>query len=275
MAGSSSNWFKVSAGPLKGKTVYLTKQQQGGLSRPETLGLLNGGMKALTKQANTAMPKGVAQKAGAVQSAPAKPKPAQSVEPTQSAQRREFDTPSQAITYTQQHYQKWGDNLTPNQESALVNYQNDGYYSLNKALRAGRPLDDSDKELAQDLTAAIKRAPGLPDAISVHRGMHAATPEAKATLDSWEPGGVYKDSAFLSTTVDERNMDAYKNSTSGVTMEFRLPKGHKGAYLQVVPSRIPGYEYEQELLLGRNTRYRVLSKTERPNGSVHVVMEVI
>lgn len=62
MAGSSSNWFKVSAGPLKGKTVYLTKAQQMGYARPAVLAALNKGKSTVIAKTNTQLPAGMAKK---------------------------------------------------------------------------------------------------------------------------------------------------------------------------------------------------------------------
>lgn len=43
MAGSASNWFRPSSGPLKGQAVYLNKKARSGLSRQDVLTGLNTG----------------------------------------------------------------------------------------------------------------------------------------------------------------------------------------------------------------------------------------
>lgn len=60
MAGHASNWFKATAGPLKGQSVYVQRE---GKPREAVLAALNAGASGTVSRA-TSRPKGVARRAG-------------------------------------------------------------------------------------------------------------------------------------------------------------------------------------------------------------------
>lgn len=259
MAGSASNWYKVSAGPLKGQTVYISKKQRGGFTHAGMQDRLDAGSAPAVKIANTAMPKGVAKKAPASAQAPVK--------------HREFSGISEAADFARAHYKAWGDGISAAHDSALGQYQG-GSSKLNRGLRGSEERRPLDIALTDRLDAALAATPPLKEPITVYRGMPLVFDEAKALLNSWQVGGEYGDPGFLSTSLD-KNTAWEEFGVGGVTMELRLPAGQKAAYMQARQNSPSRFDHEQELLLPRDTRYRIVSKEMRPKGGAHVVLEVI
>lgn len=294
MAGNHANWFKVQAGPLKGQTVYLTKDQRTMIGG-DIQAKLNAGSQLAMGVADSKKPKAAAKSAGRAtadalkakaasgKKAPAaKPaKPAASAAPQAPAQaataRRSFQTTQEGVKYAHGHYDAWGQGLSKTHDDALHDYQQAGYLSLNRDLRGGNKPTTGDKKLAKELDAAIDTAPPLTESITVHRGMRLQQDAPRNLFDSWEVGGEYSDPGYMSTTLSAKTAKDFgdPNLFEATTIEIRLPKGQKAAFMQARRSTDPDLEDEQEILLPRNTRYRVVSKTRVGRKRHHVVLEII
>lgn len=269
MAGSASNWYKVSSGPLKGQTVYISKAQKAALGG-NILSSLNKGTPAYVNAASY-RPPGTAKKGGALPGPTAAPS-------ASSAKRREFATLSAATDYAQSLTRDWGEKLNPDQTAALNDYQDAGHGRLNYALRNGTEstLDDTTIATRKALDSAFETAPPIPDAITVHRGMQIGDlGPAQKLFDSWQVGGEYRDPGFMSTSLDKSLAEGFGFGADGVKLEIRLPAGQKALYMQSNPTRDRNFDHEQEFLLPRGTRYRVVEKTKLPKtDGYHVVLEV-
>jgi hypothetical protein len=70
MAGSASNWFRPSKGPLAGQAVYINRAQRAGFSRNQVLKGLNLGTQRSMDAANKTRPAGTAKTGGVKKPAP-------------------------------------------------------------------------------------------------------------------------------------------------------------------------------------------------------------
>lgn len=269
MAGSASNWYKVSAGPLKGQTVYIAKSQKTGLTHEQVMGLVNSDYAPYI--ANKQLPKGMAQKGGALYG--------KAVAPTAQPKRRVFTSLQEADAFAKDFSQPWAQSIAARHENGLVRYQQGDNYDLNKALRHGMSITPDTLPAVADLRdridGAFANAPSIPEPITVHRGMGLSNELARKTAQDWVVGGEYEDPGFMSTSLSQQVAMKDFGSGEAAQIEIRLPAGQKAIYMQSLPNRDQDFDPEHEILLPRNTRYRVVEKTELGRNRYNVVLEVI
>lgn len=170
-------------------------------------------------------------------------------------------------------------------QSAFQHYQHEGYKPINNGLRTGdkKLLKENQREIAlMDKTMARSR---LTQPVIVHRGLVSTpgTPSADL-LASWEPGREFREMGYMSTTVDKARVDKFVKSTgrktkgsTQVNVRVHAPAGTSALYMNAAVQQrgITNYREERELLINRGQRYRVISKTVNPNGTVDVDLEII
>lgn len=175
-----------------------------------------------------------------------------------------------------QDNKEWGENLTKSEQQALHDYQADGFRLVNSADRGLLDINSQPKlkleyeRLTRGLDSAIEKGK-LDRNTTVYRSI---TNRNKAYLDSLQPGTTHMERGYTSTTVN-RNRDLYKNQPGHARIEYRVPKGTKGAYMNANPGRKNNVRREQEFLLGRGTRYRVVSREVGKDGTIRIIVEVI
>lgn len=168
-----------------------------------------------------------------------------------------------------------------NDERIAIDYYQDvsGYKSINNALRSGNKTDlASEESNIKALDRLIKYSGGVKENLIVHRGMVVAKgSESKKLVDNWEPGKIFRELGYMSTTVDNnviKNFMEVGPKETAVNITIRAPKGTKGVYMNAVAPKNEFTE-ERELLLARNTQYRVLSKTTDADGTINVLLEIV
>ena len=104
-------------------------------------------------------------------------------------------------------------------------------------------------------------------------------------------GQTFVDKGFVSTALavaETENFHTNPNtgkSMDAVSVEIMVPKGSRALYLGVLPKGKDWYNNNSELLLNRNTRFRVVSTDKKPGkryskyslvgNAKHVVLEVL
>lgn len=166
------------------------------------------------------------------------------------------------------HYGAWKNNLSPAQDKAMRFYQSPGFALMNgqlrgldrKDIKADVSFNDADLERARkaskDLHSAIRKAPPLPEPMTVYRGFSADQ------FGDLTPGQVLQDKGFVSTSLTP-DVGSVGKASKPATAEITLPKGTKAAAGS-----------SRELVLPPGSRFRVASVTSR-KGVPHVRLELI
>jgi hypothetical protein len=104
----------------------------------------------------------------------------------------------------------------------------------------------------------------------------------RRVYDTWKEGDVYKngsamtDQGFTSTGLNFKQITKWMNDTSpkeNVMIEFRVPKGTKGVFMDAVN---PGAHYQfPELLLQRKLGFRVVKKWSDGKGKRRAILEIL
>lgn len=147
-------------------------------------------------------------------------------------------------------YKAWGEALPQEQRAAFTDYQVQSFRA-NQKLRAG---DTSDATL---LDAAMADAPRLPTTIDTFRVLE------QSVLDGLQPGDVFTDQAFLSTTVDADFAAQFAEDsafTAPATMKIRVGAGQRGAWVDAVSDT--GQETQGEFLMPRGTHLAYVGKSK-------------
>lgn len=134
----------------------------------------------------------------------------------------------------------------------MEQYSGDGAYeSLNSALRKGESLGGAQKNLASAMDEEIDKLPRVPQNMNVYRGVY----KGREVFGSMEPGDTFSDKSYVSTTATRKIADGFSND---FVMKIQVKKGSKGAFIK----EISEYSEENELLLPRGSKFRVVSKAE-------------
>ncbi len=173
----------------------------------------------------------------------------------------------------------WGKELTVQQRNALSAYQKtSGDY--NAYLRTGKtPNGVPDHHVATFMErlkseiASVDQAlasASLPDAVTVMRGI--SDPNAVFNLGehgdlSSLVGTTYTDKGFTSTTLDKKVAEYFKgeSNANGAVLEITVPKGAHAGWMQIAGVNDAG---ESELLLARNSKFKVTGVTPKSNGTI-------
>jgi len=122
-------------------------------------------------------------------------------------------------------------------------------------------------ETVKSLDKLVELSPALTEPTTTYRGIGTNFAE---TLKEKGIGATYKDNGFVSLTLDKEIATGFPSLPTGNIMEIVLPKGTKA----INPSkfwtsnRIGGTELkrEKELILGRGTKFEILSIEDSPVG---------
>lgn len=156
---------------------------------------------------------------------------------------------------------------------ALGEYVGDSSF-INQALRTNNSDVKSNQEYIAALDQILDKSP-LVEATTVWRGIRA-NPTVFAALEN---KGIYHDKAFSSTSSNEKvARDWIKGASSwsekkSVTLEIKLPTGFKAHKIDYSIDQATGfsglssYEEEEEVILPRNTAYKVVSLKQNENNT--------
>jgi ADP-ribosyltransferase exoenzyme len=162
-------------------------------------------------------------------------------------------------------------NLTPGwtpkgkQKSGPYAYSGGSYTAINNHLRRDTHLSPTNRENIAGMDAAFAEVPPLTQSIVLGRKMKGNGPFPQ-NPPPMEPGAVFTDKGFVSTSKDPGVW------YGDVHMEIRVPAGKKALDLNhTTGSQHPS---EKEVVLPRNSKFRVISDTHSP-GKRRIVVEVI
>jgi hypothetical protein len=161
------------------------------------------------------------------------------------------------------------DNLTAAERDAVAKFGAGSSYWNNVH---GTPEAEPTRKL---LDAAIARSE-LSDNATLYRGVAIPTETFKK---DYVAGNIVQGSpGYVSTSarkdVAERFIQDYQKGETPVFMEFRVPQGRSALHLEtdeVAAAELGGPQHE--VLLPRNSKFKIISVQERPGGSHHVLLE--
>ncbi|MCQ9290695.1 ADP-ribosyltransferase domain-containing protein [Staphylococcus hyicus] len=147
--------------------------------------------------------------------------------------------------------EKWGHSLTQDELNAVISYTDVAYKSINAYLNNNSlPIRDEDKALIPIVSQALSKFE-LSDPIRVYRGIGE-----HEYRDVIKNGELYSFSSFKSTSVDTKVTEYFSGGEGqGKLLIVDVPIGTRGAYLESISI----YPEEQEFLLDRNQKFRILS----------------
>ncbi|WP_081484486.1 ADP-ribosyltransferase [Candidatus Arthromitus sp. SFB-mouse] len=153
--------------------------------------------------------------------------------------------------------------LTKNEIKSIRKYSLVDYKKINRFL-LGEPKQNTKlEEKIKNIDSAIAKY-NLEDDIIVYRGTERKYYEDLNEDDIIQEKVYY--STSLSKEVAEQFVIDRKNPSDGILVEIRAPKGSNVLYI----GNNGSFEFEQEMLIGRNTKYKVLEI-----GRNKIILEII
>jgi hypothetical protein len=155
-------------------------------------------------------------------------------------------------------YESWHNNMSQEENKALVWYQGNGYQTINKHLRTGAAKGQMTDQNIANLDKAIDKTSLSKDTI-LYRGtaFSAYSTQLGDDPSKWV-GKTFEDKGYMSTTVD------FNQSFSGVKAVIRAPKGTKGGFLGNLPGGT--HNNELEILMARGTKMAITGVQYNPTG---------
>lgn len=159
-------------------------------------------------------------------------------------------------------FKEWRRNLSEFEEKAVRRYTynskdtkgNELFRRLNEMLRGQRPYDETLDRYSKGISQAIKKG-GLKRDVICYRSTDIPTYVNKKV------GEIFREPQFISTSVTKKG---------ALNRKYKIiiysKKGTRAAYIESLSS----YKKQRELLIDKNTIFRVISKTE-----TEIVLEVI
>jgi len=172
---------------------------------------------------------------------------------------------------------EWKNSLSDNEKLAINKYTGGGYETLNEQQRNGQVLSENNQILSDNLDHAISTAPEFENSVIVYRGVnigdsviapHGAElagldfserdPLIRKYVDDYAvskfpSGAIVETLSFQSTSfkIEPALAGSVSKRSPGIIFEI---KARRGAYL----TGLSRYDDEDELLLPRKTKYRVV-----------------
>lgn len=158
------------------------------------------------------------------------------------------------------HFQVWAETLSESEVRALQLYQGSMHGVLNAALVGAIPMTIEDRKLRDTLDRALFGAT-LPYALTVHRAMPLEE------FRGISPGSHIAPAAYVSTSLDPAvAIEHAQKHLKAAIARFHLPKDFPAAFLPAA-----GVGSEEEVLIPRNTTFRVIGAKGRTEGAVGYV----
>jgi hypothetical protein len=167
--------------------------------------------------------------------------------------------------------------LNTKQQEALKAYVGADYDTINRSLRKQELFSAHTAETIQQLDSLM-----VPSAKETT--VYRLVPEDRFT--DLKAGDTFLDRAFLSTTKNSSNFDEiaegldYDGRDYNV-IHIQVPKGTPGvdvnrAMASFMDLEDSGYAHEQEIILGRGRKFKVLRvESRRDEGRLHIFVKVI
>lgn len=167
----------------------------------------------------------------------------------------------QAKKHLDAYFEKYRERLSKDLIDDVRGYQGSSFH-LNASLRKGNIVS---QEAVRNLEAAIERAPPLQRDLIVYRGagLNWAGEEKlggwKGLLSGRAIGTTFVDLGFTSTSLKRSTASDF----GSLVFRIRLPKGTRGIWVNSVTR---GHlAHEQEFVLARGTRFRIVDVIKRPD----------
>ena len=171
---------------------------------------------------------------------------------------------------------------------------------VNQLVRRGESLSDGEKRLVGELDAATQL--DAIDASKLYRSVDAssvfgsmsqleyeqlveayvygddfALKSTQAIRDKVKPGKEIVEKGFMSTSEDYDVISEwydFTGSSKPITLELSVPKGTRGCKVYELTPEVEARDPQREVLLPRNTKYRIKKVTAR-DGLVYVQAEIV
>ena len=179
-------------------------------------------------------------------------------EETTGVDMRTLESDPEAIRAMKDSYPQNPEEVWSEDELMAVQSYVAGGTWINDGLRTGEIWSDEElRDDAYNLDSAIDKAPALPKALLVHRGIDRKTDtRVISSLKSLKVGESFSDDAFSSTSTSKKTAERF---TDKVRIEIALPAGTKRAlHLSVLGAGKYGFG-ESEVLLPRGAGFKVLA----------------
>ena len=146
--------------------------------------------------------------------------------------------------------------FTEDENFALNDYSQSGYKSINSDMRNDVILHEDNQFIVDRINDAFDKVPGITEDATVYRGGNFT----QGFIDNLQPGAVFKDNAFVSTSLSEEiaRVTSIKGNDKPVIMEILLPSGTK----VIDPSQGGQYAYELERLLRSGSEFTVIENNQ-------------
>lgn len=154
--------------------------------------------------------------------------------------------------------------LTEDEKYSVEHYASDGFLDTNKYLRGQkgyRARDDDIKKNVARLDSAIEKST-VPKC-TVYRGFESS--KIYDNLDNLK-GAVIDDKAFVSTSLKKDVGNFYATGPKNMVIEISVPDGAKALDLKGLATN----KAESEILLPRNSKFRVIESSKLPNGQGYI-----
>lgn len=159
--------------------------------------------------------------------------------------------------------------LSSESRDALGNYSGRGYDRTNRYLRGHLPNTISDsnqiRERVDEMDKALAANP-LPEDVEALRAVNRDA-FGGLDLDDLE-GKTFQDSGFMSTALKTKPPRDF--ASKDVVMRLKVPKGTPAYYMPTI-TKEARLRSEQELLLGRNRKFRVTGSSYNPRTGKYTV----
>ena len=147
-----------------------------------------------------------------------------------------------------------------NSLDAINEYSMGGYQDINDFLNGKYPDYKYGNEIIKEIDDAMSNYE-LKDDIIAFKGT------SKNHYESKKIGDIINMKMYNSTALNENIAKTFLSEKKNpIMLEIRVPKGTKCLYI----GNNSSYEFESELLLGRNLKYKIIDKTEEK-----IIMEVV
>lgn len=179
--------------------------------------------------------------------------------PDELPRARRFTNAKEADAWGKKYSGKYLDGLDEADLHVVHNYTAVGYHDVNDVLRGKAirgSVDEINKEIEQ-ITRVIDNAPAIKKDMYAWRGSKSAS--VLKRFEDMDLGDMIEDKAFMSTALHKSEaLEFVRKAETSSIMRIRIPEGTKALY--------PRVGYETELLLQKNTRLKLVSKSIDKDG---------
>lgn len=160
---------------------------------------------------------------------------------------------------------KWAEKLTKEQKNSIDVYTGESYKGINKQLRSG-VLGEYNSKITASMDSAIDSAPPFPYRAKMYRGV------GPGLIDKLNEGDVFEDKAFVSTSINKSAADEFADDSM---IEIIIPKGTKAISVDAIKEGTAYYITENEYILSRNSKFRVIKKKRDKSGKNIIQAELL